>query len=99
MTSKRSYTPEFRLNAVHLIVNEHRRPTEVAAELGIPVKTLNHWCYRHKHGQLPEQVDISSSLTPEQMENSRLKAELQRAKAEIALLKKFTAYLTKNGLA
>ena len=99
MIQRRSYTPEFRLNAVHLVLNEHRRASEVASELDIPVKTLSHWCFLHQHGKLPEQqTGTGSSLTPEQMENSRLKAGLQRAKAEIALLKKITAYLTKTGL-
>ena len=73
MIQRRSYTPEFRLNAVHLVLNEHRRASEVASELDIPVKTLSHWCFLHQHGKLPEQqTETGSSLTPEQMENSRL---------------------------
>ena len=94
---RRIYTQEFRINAAKLVVDEHRPTISVAQELGINPKTLHTWVKQYREGTLTT-LDKTDSVTPEQAENTRLRAELQKAQAEILLLKKFAAYLSNNGL-
>lgn len=94
---RRIYTQEFRINAAKLVVDEHRPTISVAQELGINPKTLHTWVKQYREGTLTT-LDKTDPVTPEQAENARLRAELQKAQAEILLLKKFAAYLSKNGL-
>lgn len=94
---RRIYTQEFRINAAKLVVDEHRPTISVAQELGINPKTLHTWVNQYREGTLTT-LDKTDPVTPEQAENARLRAELQKAQAEILLLKKFAAYLSKNGL-
>lgn len=43
-------------------------------------------------------LDGEDSVSAEQAEIARLRSELQKSHAEVLLLKKFAAYLSKNGL-
>ena len=94
---RRKYTTEMKLNAVHLVQNEGRRPCDVADELGIDRNTLYAWLHDARNGKLP-QAGTAHEVTPEQAEISRLRAELARSRQECALLKKFAAYLSTTGL-
>ena len=96
--SRRIYAKEFRVNAAKLVVDEHRPASSVAEELNISPKTLHSWVKQYRDGTLQAATDKCDSVTPEQAETARLRAELQKARAEILLLKKFAAYLSKNGL-
>ena len=70
---RRIYTQEFRINAAKLVVDEHRPTSSVAQELSINSKTLHTWVKQYREGTL----DKTDSITPEQAENARLRAELQ----------------------
>lgn len=96
--TRRIYTQEFRINAAKLVVDEHRPSASVASELGISPKTLHSWVKQYREGTLQLSEDKRAPITPEQAETARLRAELQKARAEILILKKFAAYLSKNGL-
>lgn len=81
---RRIYTQEFRINAAKLVVDEHRPTSSVAQELSINPKTLHTWVKQYREGTLAT-LDQTDSITPEQAENARLRAELQKAQAEILL--------------
>lgn len=97
--TRRIFTKEFRLNAAKLVVDEHRPAVDVARELDINPKSLYSWVRQYRSGLLQaSSLDGEDSVSAEQAEIARLRSELQKSRAEVLLLKKFAAYLSKNGL-
>lgn len=92
---RRQFTVEFKRNAVSLVIDEKRGISEVARNLNISAKTLSTWLRQYK-GKL--EGKIASNVDDKTMEMAAIIAENQRLKAEVLLLKKFAAYLSKNGL-
>lgn len=92
---KQSYTDEFKQAAVKL-VESGQRPAEVARQLGVSEQTLGNWRKSAKAGKLVKRG--GKPITPEQMELSRLRAENQRLKMEMEILKKAAAYFAKESL-
>jgi transposase len=77
------------------VVSGRGIPT-VSRELGMPEQTLRNWVKAFKAGK---QAGAGSKVvTPEQMELSRLRAEVMRLKRENEILKKATAYFAKDAL-
>ena len=95
--ARRVFTAEFKINAVNLVLNEHRKPTEVARSLNISPKTMSSWLRQQREGRLTGK--IVAGTTQSEMDVSAIIAENQRLKEEVLLLKKFGAYLAKHGLA
>ena len=94
--TRRIFTKEFRHNAAKLVVDEHRPAVDVARELDINPKSS--WVRQYRSGLLQASLDGEDSVSAEQAEIARLRSELQKSRAEVLLLKKFAAYLSKNGL-
>jgi transposase len=92
---KQSYTDEFGQAAVKL-VESGQRPAEVARQLGISEQTLTNWRKAAAAGKLVKRS--GKPITPEQTELSRLRAENQRLKMEMEILKKAAAYFAKESL-
>src|ERR1700689_1046064 len=95
MTERRRsrYTLEFKIEAVRL-VQGGQSIAAVAKILGIAEQTLHNWIKRRAKGDLAG--PNSKLVSPEQMEISRLRAELARVKMERDILKKATAYFAKE---
>jgi len=90
---RQDYTVEFKVQAV-----KHARScgiAQAARELGIVEQTLRNWVKADAAGKLGAGV---ASITPEQMELSRLRAENVRLKLHVEILKKATAYFAKDAL-
>lgn len=96
--SRRIFTHEFKLNAIHLVLNEERPVSQVAKELGIYPKTLHTWLRQHREGSLSSEIPPTREVHPLEAENARLKAALRESQQEVLLLKKFAAYLSTTGL-
>ncbi len=92
---KQEYTPEFREMAVKR-VNEGQSIGVVAKELGLSDQTVRNWVKAAAEGKLNRAG--AKTVTPEQMELSRLRAENIRLKRENEILKKATAYFAKDAL-
>ena len=90
--------PDRSANAAKLVVDEHRPAVDVARELDINPKSLYSWVRQYRSGLLQASLDGEDSVSAEQAEIARLRSELQKSRAEVLLLKKFAAYLSKNGL-
>jgi transposase len=89
------YTQEFKEEAVHL-VNGGERVAVVAKNLGLSEQTLHNRVRAAGAGTLKGQA--KSEVSSEQMEISRLRAELARVKMERDILKKATAYFARESL-
>jgi transposase len=87
------YTLEYKTEAVRLVRNG-QSIAAVARTLGISDQTLHNWLKAEERGGLSGVA--SKPVSAEQMEISRLRAELARVKMERDILKKATAYFAKE---
>jgi transposase len=93
--SKRGrYTLEYKQEAVRL-VESGQTIAAVARSLGIVDQTLFNWVKASREGKL-KGAGGPSKVSAEQMEISRLRAELARVKMERDILGKATAYFAKG---
>ncbi len=92
--SKRArYTLEYKAEAVRL-VRSGQSIAAVARTLGVADQTLHNWLKADENGTL--NGGAGKPVSAEQMEISRLRAELARVKMERDILKKATAYFAKE---
>lgn len=92
--SKRArYTLEYKAEAVRL-VRSGQSIAAVARTLGVSDQTLHNWIKASERGGLAGAA--SKPVSAEQLEISRLRAELARTKMERDILKKATAYFAKE---
>jgi transposase len=98
MTSKqRSYTEEFRKNAVSLSHSSQKSLVEIAGELGLGFSTLTRW--RKKYSEMGAEIRkprVASQNSTEQIELIKLKRDNERLKKEVEILKKATALFVKD---
>jgi transposase len=93
--SKRAqYTLEFKLEAVRM-VESGVTIAAAARKLGMVDQTLFNWVKASREGKL-KGADSPSKVSAEQMEISRLRAELARVKMERDILGKATAFFAKG---
>lgn len=92
---KQAYTTEFKELAVKR-VSDGEAIGVVVKELGLADQTLRNWIKAAKDGNLKGAG--SKTVTPEQMELSRLRAENARLKRENDIIKKAAAYFAKDVL-
>ena len=88
------YTLEFEQEAVRL-AESGQSIAAAARSLGVMERTLWNWVKAHQAGTMKE-VSGKAGVTAEQMEISRLRAELARVKMERDILGKATAYFAKG---
>jgi transposase len=90
------YTLEFKQEAVRLI-GGGQSLAAVAKKLQVAEQTLHNWLKAERQGKLAG-AEAGKPVSAEQMEISRLKAELARVKMERDILKKATAYFAKESM-
>lgn len=86
MSGKR-YTEEFKIEAVKQVTDRGYKIVEVAERLGVTTKSLSDWI--KKYGDAGSQHQTISS---QQEELRKLKAELRRVTEERDILKEAAAY-------
>ena len=93
--SKRGrYTLEFKQEAVRL-VESGQTMAAAARSLGVVEQTLGNWIKLHRAGRL-KGASGRQQVSAEQMEISRLRAELARVTMERDILGKATAFFAKG---
>jgi transposase len=95
-TSRARYTLEFKQEAARLVENG-QSIAAVARTLGVVDQTLFNWVKAHRQGKLTG-ADSKTPVSAEQMEISRLRAELARVKMEPGILGKATAYFARGSI-
>jgi len=88
------YTLEFKQEAVRL-VESGQSIAAAARSVGVVEQTLFNWVKAKREGRLKGAAS-SKAVSVEQMEISRLRAELARVKMERDILGKATAYFAKG---
>jgi transposase len=84
---QRTFTHEFKLEAVRLAQSSEKSLTQAARDLGIADSTLSHWCKRYRQ-QGEEAFPGSGHQTQQQEELRRLKRELDVMRQERDILKR-----------
>jgi transposase len=96
MKQNQNYSPEFRAEAVKLVLEQGLSQEAAAKRLAIPKGTLGNWIVAAKRGQAP--APGARSVSELGAENTRLRRELAEARQERDVLKKATAYFAKESL-
>ena len=92
-SQRREYTPEYKDEAVKLVVNTGRAFAVVARELGIKEQTLGRWVNLYKSRQ--DAGDGALSET-ERAELGRLRKENSELKMDRAFLKKASLFFAQE---
>ena len=90
--SRRSFTDEFKRDAVALVIDEDRKVIDVARSLGVGEGTLGNWV-RQARVDRGERAGVTTS---ERTELAELRKENARLRMERDLLKRATAYWVKE---
>ncbi|GEP40704.1 hypothetical protein NPS01_43670 [Nocardioides psychrotolerans] len=90
---RREYTPEYKDEAVKLVINTGRAVAVVARELGIKEQTLGRWVNLYKSRQ--DAGDGALSET-ERVELARLRKENSELKMDRAFLKKASLFFAQE---
>lgn len=79
---RRKYTPEFKLEAVKLVIESSRPVAEVAREIGVHEGTLGSWVNKYRAEHAGEEPPLTLS------ERARLR-ELERENRELRMKAEF----------
>jgi len=90
---KRSFSPEFREEAVKQVIETSRPIAQVAKELGINEGTLGNWVNSYRREHAGEEPPLGVSERAELAELRRRTRELEQ---ENLFLKKAAAYFAKD---
>jgi len=90
---KRTFSEEFKLEAVRLVVDQGVPPGQAASDLGIGRSTLEKWLRKYRESDQSEELSLN-----EREELRRLRKENHRLKMERDILKKATAFFSRTTL-
>ena len=93
---RRSFEPEFKVEAVRLVLEEGRSVNGVAKDLGIYPSSLGDWV---KQAKVDQRKGPPDALTSEERDElRRLRKENRELKTEREILKKAAAYFAKDSI-
>ena len=97
MTKKiRTYSAEFKAEAVKKIAGNNGNISATAKQLGIAMQTLSNWHNKANQGKLIGTEQYDPDLVTAHREIKQLKRQLKVAEEEREILKKATAYFAKH---
>ena len=95
--SRRTFSPEFRLEAAELVVDQNYSIREAAEAMNVSKSSMEGWVRKlraERQGGSPK----GTPMTPEQRRIRELEAKLRRVEEEKEILKKATALLMSDSL-
>jgi transposase len=95
MTQKRTYTKQFKIDAVKLVTEQGYKLSEAARNLGIDPSVFRRWKIRHETDGT-DAFPGKGHMIPEKEELSRLRKENKRLRMEREILKKAAAFFAKE---
>jgi len=90
--TKPPYPPEFKREAVRLVIEGNRKISDVARELGVTGESIRNWIRQHEI-DTGQREGLSTS---EREELQRLRRETRILKEERDILKKATAFFAQE---
>ena len=98
MMTRKTYTAEFKRQAIELAAREDVGPTRAARDLGISTSVLYRWRLQaQKAGTAAFPGQGRKALTPQEQEIQRLRKENEILRQEREILKKAAAFLPRTG--
>ena len=95
MGRRRTHGPEFKHEAVKLIVERGVSAAQASRDLGVHANLLRKWVKAYE-ADPAHAFPGHGRLKPEQLEIDRLQREVRKLKAERDILKKAAAYFAKD---
>jgi len=95
--TRRNFSPEFRLEATQLVLDQHYTVAAAATAMNVGKSTIDKWV-RQLKGERAGKSPAASPMTTVQIEIRELKKTLQRFEMERDILKKATALLMLDSL-
>ena len=92
---RRSFTREFKVEAVRLVRDRGVSVAQAARDLGVHENVIRKWV-KDFEADPAQSFPGQGHMKPEQAENERLRREVQKLKAERDILKKAAAYFAKD---
>ena len=92
----RTYSTEFKAEAVKKIADNNGNITATVKQLGIFMQTLSNWQHKANQGKLEGTEQYDPELMSALQEIKQLKRQLKVAEEEREILKKATAYFAKT---
>ena len=96
---RRSFTPEYRVEAAHRVIDGNRPVAEVAVELNLHENLLHKWVADERRrmaaaegGEVPDPGGGKQLSPDERAELIRLRAKVAEQAKDIAFLEKASAY-------
>lgn len=87
--NKHNFSPEFRLEAAQLVLNQHYTVVAAATAMSVGKSTMDKWVRQLKEERAGKSP-IASPMAPEQIEIRELKKRPQHVEIERDILKKAT---------
>ena len=95
--SRRTFTPEFKLEAAQLVVEQNYSIREAASAMNVGKSTMDKWVrqLRNEHNAI---ATHPTALTPDQRKIKALEKRIRRVELEKEILKKATALLMSDSM-
>ena len=95
--SRPTFSPEFRLEAAQLVVDQDYSVQEAAESMGVAQSTMSKWARQLKEERegVPQKA---TPMTPEQLKIRELEKKISRIEEEKEILKKATALLMSDSM-
>jgi transposase len=90
---KKTYSPEYREEAVKLVIETSRPIAQVAKELGVQEGTLGSWVARYRRDHAGDEPELNIS---DRARLRELERETRELRMENEFLKKAAAYFAKD---
>ena len=95
MTKRKTYTKEFKLDAIALVQEQNFNIAEAARNLQVSAQMLGRWI-KEAEDEEGHAFRGNGKLTPEQDENRKLKERVKQLEMERDILKKATVFFAKE---
>lgn len=95
--TRRTFSPEFRLESAKLVVDQNYSIREAALAVGVGHSTMDKWSRqlrKERNGETPK----ASAMSPEHQRIKELEKKLRRVEEHNEILKKATALLMSDSL-
>ena len=95
--TKRTFSPEFRLESAQLVVDQNYSIREAATAVGVGHSTMDKWVRQlrdERDGRTPK----ATAMTPEQRRIKELEKHIRDIEEQNEILKKATALLMSDSL-
>ncbi len=96
MKKRKTYSKQFKIDAVKLVTEQGYQISEAARNLGIHPGVLGRWKQQNEAEGTVAAFPGKGNMTPEKEELYRLRKENKRLRMEREILKKATAFFVKE---